>query len=222
MVEFYQIFYKDEQLKHLYTFAIPYRNENLTIFFENSVIKELVMQTKASKIGVCSWKLKEKLCYNVGNPRIPDHITEEVINSEYDVLPFTRNSKYHETLAALEFWHKGSRDLLSKILSALGIFLPSEVRPAVYQNAFMAKTEVYQDYVSSYLSPAMDLIQNDPEIYKLATVNSNYTQLVRQDAASAEYLQEKIGMPYYPLAPFILERLFSIYIHNKKINVTFL
>lgn len=222
MVEFWQIYYKDEQLKHLYSFAKPYKNENLTIFFENSVIKELVMQTTAKKIGVCSWKLKEKLCFNVGNPRIPDHITEEVINSEYDVLPFTRNTKYHETLAALEFWHKGSVDLLRKILSILGIFMPSEVKPAVYQNAFMAKTEIYQDYVTTYLSPAMELIKNDPEIYKLATVDSNYTNLTKEDAAKPEYLQEKIGMSYYPLVPFILERLFSIYLHNKKINVTFI
>jgi hypothetical protein len=39
---------------------------------------------------------------------------------------------------------------------------------------------------------------------------------------SADYLMEKIGLPYYPLCPFILERLFSVYVQNKKIKVTWL
>lgn len=220
--ELIQIYYKDEHLKELLPIAKPYFNAELTIFFENSVIQKLVMETKAEKIGVISWKLKQKLRYNIGKPTSLDHITEEVINSEYAVLPFTRNSVHHKTLEALEFWHNGSLSLLTKILDRLGIKMPSEVWPAIYQNAFMAKTEIYQDYVSTYLSPAMALIKNDPEIYKLATVNSNYTNLNKQDAAKPEYLQEKIGMPYYPLSTFILERLFSVYVHNKKINVTFI
>lgn len=224
--ELIQIFYREDQKEKLYPFAIPYKNEGLTIFFENSVISDVVMASKADKIGVVSWKLSHpqhtKLTWNLGWPRRIEHITEEVLNSNYDVLPFTRNSKYHEMLAAASQWHPGFRPTLTKIVEGIGKKMPSEVKKPIYQNAFSAKGEIYQDYVKDYLNPAMEIIKNDPEIYKMATADSNYTQLVKKEAASAEYLQKKIGFPYYPMVPFLLERLFSIYVHNKNINVTYL
>lgn len=206
----------------MWPFAIPYFNNELTIFFENEVIKKLVTETKADKIAVVSHKLKDKLQWNLATPRRPDEITEEALNSDYDVIPFTRNSKHHEMLAAANGWHPGFKEAMAKIVDGIGKFMPSEVKIPIYQNAFSAKSEIYKDYVNDYLFPAMELIKNDQEIYRIATVDSNYTKLMREDCAGAAYLQEKIGFPYYPLVPFLLERLFSVYVHNKKINVTFL
>lgn len=207
----------------MWPFSISYFNNDLTIFFENEIISKLVSrETEADKIAVCSWKLKDKLQWNLATPRRPEEITEEVLNREYDVLPFTRNSKHHEMIGAASNWHPGFRETMTKIVEGIGKNMPGEVKIPIYQNAFSAKREIYQDYVSDYLNPAMELVKNDPEIYKLATVDSNYTKLMRDDCATPQYLQEKIGFPYYPLIPFILERLFSVYIHNKKINVTFL
>lgn len=222
MVEFYQIYYHEVQKENMWPFSIPYFNNDLTIFFENSVISKLVTETTADHIAVCSWKLKDKLQYNVCPPRREYEITKEKLESEYDVMPFTCNTKYHETLAAAANWHPGFRETMTKIVDGIGKKMPSEVKPAIYQNAFSAKREIYQDYVNDYLNPAMELVKNDPEVYKMATVNSNYTKLMRDDCATPQYLQEKIGFPYYPLIPFILERLFSVYVHNKRINVTFL
>ena len=218
MTELYQIYYKDEQLKEIYPFAIPYKNEGLTIFFENEIISRLAMASEAEKIAVCSWKLRMKQRYNM--PCGP--ITKEIIESEYDVLSFTKNSKHHTMLAAASTWHPGFREALTQIVEGIGKKMPFEVKKPIYQNAFSAKREIYWDYLTDYLNPAMELIKNDPKVYALSTADSNYTQLVKKDAASAEYLQEQIGMPFYPLVPFLLERLFSIYVHNKNINVTWL
>jgi len=214
-----QIYYKDEQKAACYPFSDLYFNDSLTIFFENSPIKKLVMETEADKIGVCSWKLREKFRMNVCRPR---ELTEEVINTDYDVLSFTCNTKYHKMLGAADIWHKGFRTSLTKIMDSIGQRCPGEVKQPIYQNAFMAKREIYQDYVKNWLSPAMDVMINDPEINKMVTVDSNYSNLAKKDAADANYLKEKIGMPYYPLAPFLLERLFSIYVQTKRINVTWL
>lgn len=219
---FYQIYYHESQKENMWPFAIPYFNDDLTIFFENEVISKLVSRETSDKIAICSWKLKNKLRWNLGKPRLPEDITEEVLNSDYDVLPFTRNSHQHKMLEAASLWHPGFRETMTKIVEGIGKKMPFEVKKPIYQNAFSAKREIYQDYVNDYLNPAMELVKNDPEIYKLATQDSNYTKLIRDDGASAEYLQEKIGFPYYPLIPFILERLFSVYVHNKRINVTFL
>lgn len=221
-VKLYQIYFNDDQLKKLYDFAIPFYNTDLTIFFENSVIASIVPYETSDKIAICSWKLKDKLCWNLGWPRRPHEITEELLNRDYDVLPFTRNSKYHTMLAAANGWHPGFKEAMTQIVEGIGKKMPLEVKIPIYQNAFSAKLEIYKDYVSDYLNPAMELIKNDPAVYKMATVDSNYTKLMRDDCAKADYLQSKIGFPYYPLVPFLLERLFSVYVQNKKINVTLL
>lgn len=218
----YQIYYKDEQLTNLYPFAIPYKNKALTIFFENDVIRQIVPHGTSDKIAICSWKLKDKLKWNLAPPRRKEEITEEKLNSDYDVMPFTRNSKHHEMINAASLWHPGFREAMTAIVKGIGKNMPREVKIPIYQNAFSAKREIYQDYVNDYLNPAMELIKNDADVYKMATVDSYYTKLMREDCASAEYLQGKIGFPYYPLVPFLLERLFSIYVHNKNIKVTWL
>lgn len=222
MTEFYQIFYHESQKDNMWPFAIPFYNENLTIFFENEIIRKLVTETKADKIAVVSWKLKDKLRWNLGKPRLPEDITEEVLNRDYDVMPFTRNSHHHQMLEAASTWHPNFRQTMTKIVEGIGKKMPSEVKIPIYQNAFAAKREIYQDYITDYLNPAMELVKNDPEIYKLATVDSHYTKLTRDDSVKSDYLMSKIGFSYYPLITFILERLFSVYIQNKKINVTFI
>ncbi len=214
--ELIQIIYKEEQRSKCFPFARVFFNDSLTVFFENEVIRQVVMSCKTEKVSVCSWKLKEKLRWYIGRPR---ELTQNVLESDYEVLAFTRNTKYHNMLAAAEAWHPGFLNVFDKILSAIGLSRPAEVITPIYQNHFSAKTEIYQDYVNRYLSPAMHVMQNDPEIHCLSMADSKYSDLTNQ---SAEHLKEKIGVGYYPLATFLLERLFSVYVHNNKINVTHL
>lgn len=214
-----QIYYKDEQKSACYPFADLHFNDRLTIFFENSIIKDLVLASKDEKIAVCSWKLKEKMRWNVCSPR---ELTQDVLETDYEVLSFTCNTKGHGMLYAAERWHKGFTETMTKILDSIGQKMPGEVKRPIYQNHFSAKLGIYQDYVNRWLSPAMEVMTNDPKINKMVMHDSNYSQLAKDSAAKSEWLQEKIGVPFYPLAPFILERLFSIYIHNNKIPVTWL
>lgn len=214
-----QIVYNEEQKAACYPFSTIYFNDALTIFFENAIISSLVTATQAEKIGVCSWKLREKFRMNVCRPR---ELTEEIINSDYDVLSFTCNTKYHKMLTAANHWHKGFRAAIEKVCESIGQRCPGEVKNPIYQNAFTARTEIYQDYVKNWLNPAMEAMINDPELKEMVTVDSGYTNLAKKDAADQERLMRLIGMPFYPLCPFVLERLFSIYIQTRKINVTWL
>lgn len=212
-----QIYYKDEQKSSCYPFADLYFNDGLTIFFENSVIKDLVLASTDEKIGVCSWKLKEKMRWNILRPR---QLTQEVLETEYDVLCFTGNSKNHQMLTSAERWHEGFKATMKKCLDVIDQKMPAEVKTPIYQNSFMARLDIYQDYVKNWLNPIMIATLSDPALFELMTVDSKYSSLAKKDAASPEYLQEKIGMPFYPMSPFILERLFSVYCHNNRINVT--
>jgi hypothetical protein len=214
-VDFYQIVYKEEQKSACYPFARIHFNDTLTPFFENSVIAELVLSSKADKIGVCSWKLREKLRWNVRKTRTID---EDLLHSDFQVLSFTNNSPQHQFLNAADKWHPGFKDLMAKILRVIGKKMPFEVKQPIYQNHFVADSGIYKMYVKEYLKPAMEAMKNDPECWK----DSKYTQLNKVDAATAEYLKSKIGVDYYPMHPFILERMFSVFCHNENIKVTYL
>ncbi len=214
-----QIIYDEQQRPSCFPFSRIHFNKGLTIYFENEIISKLVPESKAKKTGVVSWKLKSKLRWNVPGPVKARELTQEVLESDYEVLSFTRNSHQHKMLEALEVWHSGSLKVLDRMLEIIGHKRPFEVKTPIYQNAFMAQTEIYKDYVTHYLNPAMEAIENDKELRSMALADSGYHVL---NKVNPEHLKEKIGMSYYPLVPFILERLFSIYVDNEGLKVSHL
>lgn len=216
VAELIQIYYHEDHLKELYPFSIPYFNQSLTVFFENKVIADLVPKAKVDKIGICSWKLRMKQRgFYIGRPK---EITQEVIEGDYDILSFTKNTKYHTMLASAAQSHQFFQPTFDKILGKIGKSRPGEVKNPVYQNHFCARTDIYRDYVSQWLIPAMEVMESDPEIRELCYKDSNYSNLSGESAAN---LQKQIGLSYFPMHPFLLERLFSVYHNVMKIKVTY-
>src|SRR5690606_17347322 len=121
IVEFRQIYYKEDHLKHLYPFAKPYFNDKLTIFFENDPIRDIVTNTAAEKVAVCSWKLSQKI-------RKIHQVTEQSLLSDFDVLCFTRNSQRHQMIAMAAAWHKGFLPAINLLWLKLGYKRPGEAR----------------------------------------------------------------------------------------------
>jgi hypothetical protein len=217
MTELYQLFYKDEQKEKLLPFAIPYKTEGLTIFFENDWISKLVSESNAEKVGVTSWKLRDKMRARVGL-RVP--LSLEVLNSDYEVLSLTKNSKKHTMLAHLYHWHPSSKQAMELLWQKLGFKLCGEVKNPIYQNHYVAKREIYSDYVTNFLNPAMELIKTDEELNKLMMSESNYGKLNRE--ADIRSVKAKLGINWYPLCPFILERCPSAYFDLKGYKITYL
>jgi hypothetical protein len=210
----YQIYYKEEQKSKLLPFAVPYYNEELTIFFENEPIRKLVSECKDEKVGVVSWKLADKMRKHQLQAMI------EKMNSDYNVLSLTKNSLRHQMLASANLWHPQFGKTIKLLWSKLGYEIPPEAKYPVYQNAFLGRTSVYQDYVNNFLSPAMDLVLRDEELFGLMTQDSGYQRLNR--ACDLKRVKEKLKMDFYPLAPFIFERCPSLYFTMKRIHVTYL
>lgn len=212
-----QIYYDAKQLSKIYPFAQPYLNEKLTVFFENTPISELVMSTKAEKIAVCSWKLRDKLRWNVPGETAPRELTQGLLDSDYEVLSLTRNSADHNMLACAETWHPGFMNTFDEMMEKIGKRRPvGRIRYPINQNHFSARTTIYQNYVTNYLRPAMSALETMPEAMR----DSHYTKLVPD--ASITHLQKHIGLSYYPLVPFLLERLFSVYVQNEGIKVQYI
>jgi hypothetical protein len=217
MTDFYQILYKEEQRSKLFPFAKPYFNDSLTIFFESEPIRKLVMESKAEKIGITSWKLRDKLRRNVG---LAKTLTENDINGDYQVLSLTRNSKKHQMLAHLYQWHPKSKEAMALLWSKLGYKLPGEAKNPIYQNHFLAKTEIYRDYVENFLSLAMELTLKDEELNNLMLQPSGYGRLSKD--CDLKSVKAKLGMSDYPLIPFILERCPSLFFQIKGYQISYL
>jgi hypothetical protein len=213
----YQIIYEEKHREKLFPFSVPYFNTGLSIFFENKVIADLVSATDAEKIAVTSWKLKEKLHRNVG---LSKTLTQKDLESDYDVLSFTKNSKKHQMLAHLYHWHKSSKEAMVLLWEKLGYKLPGEVKNPIYQNHYSAKAEVYKDYVMNFLAPAMELIEKDEQLRELMTQPSGYSKLSKE--ADIKSVKAKLGMTEYPLAPFILERCPAAWFQMKGIKISYL
>ena len=221
VAELFQIYFKEEQLATLYPFATPHYNPNLTVFFENSVIRQLVLKSEAQKIGVASYALRQKI--NNGIP-MRQEFTEEVINSEYDVLSFTRKMPDHFMLAKMDNWHPGSLDTLNMIFAEIG--KPTfenrrQPKTPIYQNHFMASSHLYKEYVMTMLIPAMTVMEEHPEIRKRCYEDSQYYKL-KTDPGYPALIKRQLNMDYVPLHTFLCERMFSCFIDDKKLNIKYL
>jgi len=217
VTELYQLFYKDEQAQKLFPFTIHYRTEGLTIYFESHWIRQLVLASNAEKIGVTSWKLQEKLRRNVGI-RVP--LTQESIEGDYQILSLTKNSKKHTMLAHLYHWHKDSKRAIELLWSKLGYKLPGEVKNPIYCHHFIAKREIYLDYVNNFLCPTMELVENDPEVREIMLQPSGYGTLNRD--CDMRSVKAKLGMDDYPLIPFILERCAPAFFQMRGYQISYL
>lgn len=214
--EFHQIYYSDLHLLKIYNWANPLFNPGLTIFFENSVIAETVSSSNSEKIGVCSWKLSEKLRQR-NQLSIPLH--QAVFETNYDVLALTRNSSQHKMIAAAREWHPGFMETISQLWEKLGLKMPLETDRPIYQNHFVAKTSIYKRYVEEFLKPAMDLTIKDEHLNRLMMQDSHYGNLVSGDLKS---VKAKLGLDYYPMAPFVLERCPSLWLKMHNVTVTYI
>lgn len=225
---FYQIYFQGEQLKECYDFAAPYRNETCTDYFENSVIADLVPKTEAEYISVCSWRLKEKRqsgkCPMILNIYGNDNLSEEkILNSGADIINLRPFSPGHQMLANSAMWHGGVQhnyaweNAINELKTIINV--PEEVNTPIYENAFVARRAIYHEYVSNYLNSVMQFMSDRNCFFS----DSGYAEKKARDKpngkASVERYRKETGRNDWPIAPFVLERLFSIWINDKQFKI---
>lgn len=230
-----QIYYKDEHINQLYSFSQPYKNTTLTNYFENSVIGNIVpiIPGEIEKIGICSWRLRQKrgdgstegILKRAGTHELTE---ERIIQTDFDVAILTPRSPSHKPLAAARGWHNykdgqytGAWDnafvLLKRFLTTdLGIKVPYELKHTIYENHFIAKGEIYRRYVSQCLIPVLQFCDREKGIFE---ADSGYIEKKRNDPQAIADYQRVSGRADWPIAVFLIERLFSIYIDRMNLKV---
>lgn len=222
MLKVYQIYFKEEQLP--LCDYIPYHNKNCTVFFENSVIKELVENKEHvdyEYFGVVSYKLREKIgimkndwkgIRNISNTSTvqftPESFQKELFDNMPDVMSFQRHVG-HDPITFGEQYHPGLIKYFREIMSKIGYdWSPTHFDNIFYCNYFVAKGSIYEKYVKEMLIPAMEVMSKMPELM----ANSYYPRPL------PDHLKLSFGVNHYPFHAFICERMFSYFawIHNYK------
>lgn len=208
-LDFYQIYYREEQQKEFYPFAIPYYNEKLTDYFENSVISELVPKSDAKRISVCSWRLRAK---RKGLFRVAEEIDYQSLIDDYDVAILTPRSPSHKPLFMANIWHgKAWTNAIAELRKFIKV--PKELKHIIYENHFVADSSLYKSYVTDCLNPCIDFMSTRSVFF----ADANYVS--RKSAQEVADFRAKTGRNDWAIAPFILERLFAIWINDKGFKV---
>lgn len=159
--------------------------------------------SKDSYLGFFSHKFPHKTGF------YKKYVEDVLDNEDSDVVIFCK--QHPNYLAWTEEQHPGFTNIFEKVCSKLNLEIPSDM-PTIYSNFFAAKANVYKDYVE-VLKKAIDIMETDQEIKDLCWNDSGYkTGLNQAD------LKKYTGLDYYPFHTFILERLMSVWIINKKLT----
>lgn len=210
-VKIYQIYFDESSYKNCLEGFTPWYNDRCSPFFENDVIELLIEYRKhkeADYFGVFSHNFQHKIHI------WPKDIFKAINENDYDVYSFFAGMKTNNIFLKGDAWHENFSTVCKTILRKLGynqdVADPGyKTRCIVYQNHFIARSDVYEGYVNTLLRPAMELMEYDNEIRDIIWKDAKYTKGNKPEVKAR--LKEQIGVDYYPYHPFVCERLFSFY-----------
>lgn len=93
----------------------------------------------------------------------------------------------------------------------------------IYCNAFLVKKEIFEDYVSNFLIPALNIIKTDPEISEICAANSLCMGSVDSKNLFPfhDFLKQS-NINYYPISSVVLDRLINCYALIKNYKIGFI
>lgn len=160
--------------------------------------------SKDSYLGYFSHKFPKKTGF------YKKYVEDILDNEDSDIVIFCK--QFPNYLEWTEEQHPGYNEILIRVCQKLELIIPSKNIPTVYANFFASKADVYKEYVQ-LLKKTIDIMETDPEIKDLCWKDSSY-----KSGLKSEDLKKYTGLDYYPFHTFILERLMSIWIVNKKLT----
>lgn len=189
-------------------------NDKCTPYFENKIIVDNIDKNTEDYFGVFSPHFKYKILPVAGMSRMSYEYIKTQLDS--DVISFFKHHRTKNMIKQAEEYHPRFTIGMELLLSAIGVDLNLnlDTRFIVYQNHFVAKKEVYNDYVENWLKPAIVAMEDkdNSELQNILWQDSNY----HKKKNMSDRLKRDLGVNYYPYHTFILERLFSLYLNKNK------
>ena len=96
--------------------------------------------------------------------------------------------------------------------------MPVELNYPIYENHFIARGEIYRDYVRTCLIPVIDFMETQGNIFTQDAGYRARKEMTGDIEAIIEY-EKATGRKDWMIGVFLLERLFSIWINERGFNV---
>ena len=193
-MKIHQIYYDDKSKSNCIIddrVSLYYNIINPKPYYENAIISELIPLEQSERVGVFSHKYTNKL--GISLDRIEDR--------NEDVVTFFKINYKNHYWNNFERWHPGGLKALEELKGVFNwdIDFSKQPKHIVYQNHFVADTNIYKDYVKNYLKPVIKYLEENESI-------------VNKEPSLPRYKG-------YTMHTFLLERLFTIYLEQKNYNV---
>jgi len=227
-----QTLYEESHKRHLMPGTEAYFNEKATILLETGVLLDL-FHKKIIKdcdwFGLISWKYEQKIKGQNLRKVLEKNEHVQIENCDiiaphpnnYSCPPYDKRCISKHQLVSL---HPGVEEpliLLVKRMKEVGIIsrIPEEIFEDdfnIYSNYWLARTKTYISFIRDFLIPAVDIMQKDKRLNHLCCSPAAYPEFL------PESFIKQTGFDYYPLAPFVAERLINIYAKYKKLKIAFI
>ena len=228
MVKVYQIYYDDDSKQRLEPEYMPYLNNPTSIFFESQVMCDLIKKDAHKNcewFGVVSHRLRKKVQQSkfwgrsIANRSMrkfsPKEFEHYIRTNKADIASFCKHPS-HAVFPWAEKYHPGICKATYALIRKLKykVWYDQKSRDVIYFNYFLARPAIYADFVNTLLRPAINLMKNDKEIKALCKINSRYPKPVPVG------VRDQTGYDYWPMFPFIAERLINLYLikNNNKFS----
>jgi len=205
-----------------YLNRLPILADESHLFFESDVISKLVRghwHAECDFFGVLGYRWNEKLNEAKSKERsLPiRNLSKDLLSKEHVERFVERNSDAdflslgrfipHSVFLLGDKLHPGLLHTTGRLLEAIGVRfnLKRIIRQPIYFNSFIARSASIESYVNEILHPVIQAAINDPNLRALCFQDAGYFRKFRPE------LERLYGISYYPLHPFIGERLVNIY-----------
>lgn len=232
-----QTFYQEDHIQHLIPGAEPFFNEYPSVLLESALMVDF-FEKKLIKdcdwFGLVSWKYERKISgknlrgilHHRENLLNVNQQFEQILKSNEIIAPspnnyqqehFSRTVQLPHELLKLHGQVEAPLLLILKRMKEEGIInhIPEKIFEKnfyIYSNYWLARRKTYIDYVKNFLIPAIQVTQQDKEINRMCSESACYPNFL------PEKFIKQTGFNYYPIAPFVFERLINVYIHYKDIK----
>tara|TARA_B110000483_G_C18125003_1_gene515247 strand:+ start:163 stop:858 length:696 start_codon:yes stop_codon:yes gene_type:complete len=226
MIKIFQIYYHENQQKDLLDGFTPYKNNKKNIFVENQCISDIrhdKLTSDVSHVGLVSHKFHDKVLHkpeyidlcktieenlnaDIFSPRLQGLWWSPIREPRPIYFPNQLNMK---DLAMPLLNDMADLNIIKK--TTIGLWQKNYKTP-IYCNFWVAKKEVFINYVDSFLSKVFELIESYEKDNWIFTLNRSYAH------PPPEEWQKSAGFEHYPAITFILERLVNIYLQDRNLN----
>jgi len=201
--EIYSIKYLPEQIGEYKEFfnGVKTIKEKSYLFEYNPMILLSSLSETKGYFGVFSYKFPLKTGF------YKKLILDILDNEKSDVVIFCKPITNYLN------WSEKQHPGLLKILDILCKKLNLELREptyTIYSNFFVAKGDIYKEYVS-LIKKAIEYLESDKDLNELVWKDSNY-----MSGLNLKELEENTELKYYTYHTFVLERLASIWFENNQ------